>query len=230
MLGTIAIFFGIAMVAPFVIRPLVRALSWPLRLLFPVEGRLAADAARSDPGRTAATATGVDDRPRPRRRGEQPRLQLPELDLRRVRPQLRPRPHRSAARLRARRGTAADDRPKGLRDRLAQIPEAEVVARERFLFTPDLPVAEGEGRPTACCSRSRPEQYEQVDADRHRGRAARGRRSRRIERGEVTDRQGPRRRDRTRGRRPRSSSTARRERAGRASPGSSRRSSSAARR
>ena len=50
MTGTIAIFFGIALVAPFVIRPLVRVLSLPLRLVFPVEGRLAADAARSDPG------------------------------------------------------------------------------------------------------------------------------------------------------------------------------------
>ena len=43
MLGTLAIFFGIAMVAPFVIRPLVRALSWPFRKLFPVEGRLAGE-------------------------------------------------------------------------------------------------------------------------------------------------------------------------------------------
>jgi putative ABC transport system permease protein len=59
MTGTIAIFFGIAMVGPFIIGPLVRVLSWPLRKLFPVEGRLAADAARSDPSRTAATATAL---------------------------------------------------------------------------------------------------------------------------------------------------------------------------
>jgi putative ABC transport system permease protein len=59
MAGTIAIFFGIAMVGPFIIGPLVRVLSWPLRRLFPVEGRLAADAARSDPSRTAATATAL---------------------------------------------------------------------------------------------------------------------------------------------------------------------------
>ena len=57
MSGTIAIFFGIALIAPFVIRPLVRVLSWPVRRILPVEGRLAADAARTDPGRTAATAT-----------------------------------------------------------------------------------------------------------------------------------------------------------------------------
>ncbi len=59
MSGTIAIFFGIAMVAPFVIAPLVRFISWPLRKVSPVAGRLAADSARSDPNRTAATATGL---------------------------------------------------------------------------------------------------------------------------------------------------------------------------
>ena len=59
MTGTVAIFFGIAMVAPFVVRPLVRVLSWPVRRILPVEGRLASDAARSDPGRTAATATAL---------------------------------------------------------------------------------------------------------------------------------------------------------------------------
>ena len=59
MTGTIAIFFGIAILAPFVIRPLVRVLSWPVRAIFPVEGRLAAEAARSDPGRTASTATAL---------------------------------------------------------------------------------------------------------------------------------------------------------------------------
>ncbi len=59
MTGTVAIFFGIALVAPFVVRPLVRVLSWPVRRILPVEGRLASDAARSDPGRTAATATAL---------------------------------------------------------------------------------------------------------------------------------------------------------------------------
>ena len=59
MSGTIAIFFGIAMLAPFAIGPLVRGLGWPLRRVSPVAGRLAADSARSDPGRTAATATGL---------------------------------------------------------------------------------------------------------------------------------------------------------------------------
>ncbi len=57
--GTIAIFFGIALIAPFLIGPLTRVLSWPVRKLAPVEGRLAADSARSNPGRTAATATAL---------------------------------------------------------------------------------------------------------------------------------------------------------------------------
>jgi putative ABC transport system permease protein len=57
--GTIAIFFGIALIAPFLIKPLTRVLSWPVRKLAPVEGRLAADSARSNPSRTAATATAL---------------------------------------------------------------------------------------------------------------------------------------------------------------------------
>ena len=43
--GTIAIFFGIALIAPFLIAPLTRVLSWPIRKLAPVEGRLASDSA-----------------------------------------------------------------------------------------------------------------------------------------------------------------------------------------
>ena len=57
--GTIGIFFGIALIAPFLISPLTRVLSWPVRKLAPVEGRLAADSARSNPSRTAATATAL---------------------------------------------------------------------------------------------------------------------------------------------------------------------------
>ena len=57
--GTIAIFFGIALIAPFLIAPLTRVLSWPVRKLAPVEGRIAADSARSNPMRTAATATAL---------------------------------------------------------------------------------------------------------------------------------------------------------------------------
>jgi putative ABC transport system permease protein len=57
--GVIAVFFGIALIAPFLISPLTRFLSWPIRRLAPIEGRLAADSARTNPTRTAATATAL---------------------------------------------------------------------------------------------------------------------------------------------------------------------------
>jgi putative ABC transport system permease protein len=57
--GTMAMFAGIAVGAPFLIMPLVRLLAIPLRKLAPSGGRLAADAARSNPARTAATAAAL---------------------------------------------------------------------------------------------------------------------------------------------------------------------------
>ena len=177
MLGTIAIFFGIALVAPFVIAPLVRVLSWPLRRLFPVEGRLAADSARSDPGRTAATATAlmiglalvvavnslgasflksIDD----------------EFDR-----ELRPRPDRPAA--------AASRPGQGPQQTIANgparrgsrsIPEAGG-GRPRALPLHARPAgAEGEEGPDGLLLAFDPPQYEQVDADRDR-RAPRASRS-----------------------------------------------------
>jgi putative ABC transport system permease protein len=47
---------GMVLLAPFVVLPLVRLIAWPMRAVMPAEGRLAADAAQSNPGRTAATA------------------------------------------------------------------------------------------------------------------------------------------------------------------------------
>ena len=134
---------------------------WPLRRMFPVEGRLAADAARSDPGRTAATATAltiglalvvavnslgssflksIDD--------EFDRDFARDLT---VQPQ----------------GFAPGQGPQqtianGLHRRLARIPQAAVVANERFLYTPDLPGpkgAKGDGLLLAFD----PPQYEKVD-------------------------------------------------------------------
>jgi putative ABC transport system permease protein len=162
MAGTIAIFFGIALLAPFVIRPLVRVLSWPLRAAFPVEGRLAADAARSDPGRTAATATAlmiglalvvavnslgssflhtISD----------------ELDQSFAR-DLTVQP----------RGLSPGQGPQqtmasSVRRRLRQIPEAEVVARERFLFTQELPGPSGKRDSDGLLIGFEPGDYEQVD-------------------------------------------------------------------
>jgi putative ABC transport system permease protein len=56
---TMAMFAGMAMLAPFVILPTVRALAWPLRRLFPAGGRLAADSLLANPLRTAATAAAL---------------------------------------------------------------------------------------------------------------------------------------------------------------------------
>jgi putative ABC transport system permease protein len=57
--GTMLMFVGMAMAAPFLITPLVRLLAMPLRRLFPTGGRLASDAAASNPTRTAATAVAL---------------------------------------------------------------------------------------------------------------------------------------------------------------------------
>ena len=57
--GTMLMFVGMAIAAPVVIMPLVRLLAAPLRRLFPIGGRLAADATRSNPARTAATAVAL---------------------------------------------------------------------------------------------------------------------------------------------------------------------------
>ncbi len=57
--GVILIFLGVTLAAPFIIVPVVRVLSWPLRRLAPIQGRLASDSAKANPGRTALTATGL---------------------------------------------------------------------------------------------------------------------------------------------------------------------------
>lgn len=56
---TMAMFVGMAMCAPVIIMPLVRALSAVLRRLSPTGGRLASDAARRNPSRTASTAIAL---------------------------------------------------------------------------------------------------------------------------------------------------------------------------
>jgi putative ABC transport system permease protein len=56
---TMAMFGGMAVAAPFLITPIVGLLAAPLRRLFPTAGRLAADASRTNPGRTAATAVAL---------------------------------------------------------------------------------------------------------------------------------------------------------------------------
>jgi putative ABC transport system permease protein len=53
---TMVMFLGMVRLAPFVAMLLVRLMARPVRRAMPAEGRLAADAAQSNPGRTAATA------------------------------------------------------------------------------------------------------------------------------------------------------------------------------
>jgi putative ABC transport system permease protein len=142
MSGTVAIFFGIALVAPLVISPLVRFLSWPLRKASPVSGRLAADSARSDPGRTAATATGLMI-------GLALVVAVNSLGasfLRSIEEEF----DRAFARDVSVRpaGFSPGEGPqqtiaKRLRDRIAKLPQTGVVARERIVFTPNLPAPKG---------------------------------------------------------------------------------------
>jgi putative ABC transport system permease protein len=72
-----------------------------------------------------------------------------------------------------------------LRDRLARIPEAAVVARERILFVPDLPAPKGRRDSDGLLIAFEPDQYEQVDTTEIEG-ASRGEVFGRIERGQVT--------------------------------------------
>jgi len=182
--GTLAIFFGIALLAPFVIGPLARALAWPVRQMLPVEGRLAAEAARADPGRTAATATALMiglalvvavnslgasflqtisdefDRDFARDLTVQPSGFAPGQG-----------PQQTIA--------------KSLRSRLARIPEAAVVAEERFLFTPNLPAPKGQSRSDGLLVAFDPQEYEKVDETDIEG-ASRAEVFRRLAHGEIT--------------------------------------------
>jgi putative ABC transport system permease protein len=184
MTGTIAIFFGIAILAPFVIRPLVRVLSWPVRAIFPVEGRLAAEAARSDPGRTASTATalliGLALVVAVNSLGSSFLKTISDEFDQAFARDLTVQPS----------GLAPGQGPQqtiagSLRDRLAKVDEAEVVARERFLFTPDLPGPKGKTKTDGLLIAFDPDEYEQVDTTEVQG-AARDEVFRRMARGEVT--------------------------------------------
>jgi putative ABC transport system permease protein len=58
-IGIVALLGGVVLVAPLIVPVLVRVLSQPIRLLAPIEGRIAADSTRSNPLRTASTASGL---------------------------------------------------------------------------------------------------------------------------------------------------------------------------
>ena len=58
-LGTVALFLGLGLLAPFITKPLASVLAWPLPRLAGVAGRLARANATRNPGRTAATAVAL---------------------------------------------------------------------------------------------------------------------------------------------------------------------------
>jgi putative ABC transport system permease protein len=57
--GIILLLAGVIAIAPVVLPPLVGALSWMIRKVTPIEGRMAADQSRANPTRSAATASGL---------------------------------------------------------------------------------------------------------------------------------------------------------------------------
>ena len=181
--GVIALFMGIAALAPFAIVPLVGALSLPLRALG-IEGRLAADTVSATPKRTAATATALTvglalvvalgtigssflstisdefDRAFARDLTVQPRGLAPGQG-----------PQQTIA--------------PGVRDRIARLPGAGVVARERFHFVPELPAPPGERGSDGLLVGFNPAQYRQVDRTEPEG-VSRDQMFRRLEHGQVT--------------------------------------------
>ncbi len=185
--GTIAIFFGIALLAPFLIRPLTAALSWPIRRLSPVEGRIAADSARSNPTRTAATATALMI-------GLAVVVAVNTLGasfLHTVSAEL----DKSFARdLTVQpRGFAPGTGPQqtiagGLTERLEQIPEAKIVTPMRLAFVPHLPAKEGSRkRPQGLLLGYDPARFEQVDSsDFDTGEASREQGFAKVARGGVS--------------------------------------------
>ncbi len=146
--GTIAIFFGIALIAPFLIEPLARVLSWPIRRLAPVEGRIAADSARSNPGRTAATATALMI-------GLALVVGINSLGASFLNSIEREFDQSLARDLTVQpRGFAPGQGPQqtisnGLAKRIERFPEAAVVAQERLVSVPELPRPRGSERSTS---------------------------------------------------------------------------------
>lgn len=178
--GVVLIFLGVALAAPFAIVPIVRFLSWPLRRAAPIQGRLASDSAKANPGRTALTATGL----------------MIGLALVTAFGAL------SSSFL----GTITDEfdeafardytiQPRGfspgqgpqqtfstdLRDRIAELPEAAVVTPERIFYSSRLiPGADG------LAFGFDPDQYGKIDDTSYAGGLSEGQVLRRVGRGQVT--------------------------------------------
>ncbi len=184
--GTIAVFFGIALLAPFVIAPLTDVLSWPVRRLYPVEGRLAADSARSNPMRTAATATalmiGLALVIAVNSLGSSFLSTISEEFDKSFNRDLTVQP-RGFAPGQGPQQTIADD----LQTRLEEIPEAGIVTPERFLFLDDLPAKRGGEQTQGLVIAFDPEQYDDVDTtELDGGGASREEIYRRMGEGQVT--------------------------------------------
>ncbi len=57
--GAVVVFVAVAIASKYLVRPVARALGWPLQKLSPVSGRLARDNSARNPARTAATASAL---------------------------------------------------------------------------------------------------------------------------------------------------------------------------
>jgi putative ABC transport system permease protein len=57
--GAVLIFVGVALSARYVVRPLARAIGWPIERVFKTPGRLARENAERNPGRTAITSAAL---------------------------------------------------------------------------------------------------------------------------------------------------------------------------
>jgi len=153
------LFLGVALLVPYVIRPLVRPIVAPLRSLFAVESRLAGNAVAANPMRSAVTATTLVvglglitafgsistsfldsvSRDLNASAGRDLTVQPRSLDLTSPAPQQTFSP--------------------ALRRRIARLPEADVVTAERFFFSNRL-VEDKSGVAFGVD----PEVYEQVDS------------------------------------------------------------------
>ncbi|MET0770238.1 MAG: FtsX-like permease family protein, partial [Solirubrobacteraceae bacterium] len=162
--ATMVLFLGMVRLAPFLVIPLVKLMSRPLCAAMPAEGRLAADAARSNPARTAATAATL----------------LVALSVVVVNATIASSfvgsvkselDQRFARDLTVQPLGFQDYGPpqagiaRGLRAEIAALPEAGAVARRRSLFLPDMPAGGVDGIVVGY----EPREYDRVDRMDYRG-------------------------------------------------------------
>lgn len=162
--STMVMFVGMVLLAPFVVIPLVRLMSVPLRRLMPAEGRLAADAAQANPARTSATAATllvalsvvvVNATVAASFVGSV----KTELDKRFARDlTVQPLGYQDY-------GPPQAGLSRGLRTRLAALPEAGAVARRRSVYLPEMPASGANGIVVAYD----PREYSRVDKIEYEG-------------------------------------------------------------